>query len=149
MLWGPIWGLIIDILGSTAGSTITFLVARYGAREFIREKLLDKRLGKLFEQGGNVGWKLNAFLRLNPIFPSAAIAYFFGLSTIGISEFILSTALFLVLPCAVFVSIGSSAGDILLQNNFQSIFISSSFLLVSLVTWGLFYQHNIKKKAKP
>jgi len=136
MLWGPFWGVVFDICGATTGSLIAFLISRRLAGDFIRRKITNRTFNRLLDNRVAGGWKLNAFLRLNPVFPSALIGYFFGLTNIPLAEFILSTGLFLLPPCIVVVSLGSSVTEYL-NNDTRGIAIKCAILLVSLALWFL------------
>jgi uncharacterized membrane protein YdjX (TVP38/TMEM64 family) len=143
MLWGPIWGVVFDICGATTGSVIAFLISRHLASDFIKSKITNKTFYRLLEKNVAGGWKLNAFLRLNPIFPSALIGYFFGLTSIGHMEFIISTSVFLLPLCIAVVSLGSSFTEFL-NNNLQGVTVKIAILIVSLLLW--FMLAGISKK---
>jgi uncharacterized membrane protein YdjX (TVP38/TMEM64 family) len=146
MLWGPIWGVIFDICGATTGSVIAFSISRYLASDFIRNKITNKTFNRLLDSNAASGWKLNAFLRLNPIFPSALIGYFFGLTSIGRMEFIISTSFFLLPPCIAVVSLGSSLTEFL-NNNLHGLSVKITILIVSLLLWFLLAGISKKKQG--
>jgi uncharacterized membrane protein YdjX (TVP38/TMEM64 family) len=146
MLWGPVWGVVFDICGATTGSVIAFSISRYLASDLIRRKITNKTFNRLLERNVASGWKLNAFLRLNPIFPSALIGYFFGLTSIGRVEFIVSTSVFLLPPCIAVVSLGSSVTEIL-SNNLRGVTIKIIILIVSLLLWFLLAGISKKKQG--
>ncbi len=150
MLWGPFWGVIADVSGATTGSTIALLISRYIAGDFVRYRIRNKKFRTYLQEKGDKGWKLNAFLRMNPIFPSAMIGYFFGLTSIGLAEFIISTLIFLLPPSIVIVSFGSSFLEIFSNNNDRGIMIKVLIFVISLSGWLILrkFSRKIGKGAK-
>ena len=83
MLWGWAWGAVLSLLGVVFGACIAFFMARYIGYDFIRNRLKDKHWHLLWSSIDSYGWKAVAFARINPVFPSAPLNYFFGLTKIS------------------------------------------------------------------
>lgn len=133
VLWGPFWGVIFDVSGSTTGSTIAFIISRYIGGDYISMRIKNNRFYQLLNYGGNSGWKLNAFLRLNPIFPSALIGYFFGLTSIKLKEFFLSTLIFLLPSCITIVYFSNLFAKSILLGQVKGFWVQFTVLTISLV----------------
>jgi len=147
MLWGPFWGVVVDVSGATVGSTIAFLISRYTAGDFIKAKVKNEKFNLYLKKEVNKGWRLNAFLRLNPIFPSSLIGYFFGVTSIGLAEFSISTFVFLIPASIVFVSLGSSFTEYFINNSVEGVLIKISMFAVSIAFW-LFLRNLSMKRNK-
>jgi len=135
VLFGPFWGVLIDVTGATLGSTIAFLTSRYVASGFVRKKFKNEKIKRILEDKTIMGWQLNAFFRFNPVFPSAFIGYFFGLTSIGVVEFSLSTAIFLTIPSVIVVSFGSTITDFVTKTQYDGLLIKLVIMIISLLIW--------------
>src|SRR6266581_4378809 len=141
VFWGPFWGVLIDVSGATAGSVASFWISRYVAGDFVNRSVNFSEFKALQRLKVKCSWKLNAFMRLNPIFPSALIGYFFGLTSIKLWQFSLSTFVFLLPPCAVVVALGSSLGELLLHNRLRGMLAGGAVVLVSVIVWIALYRY--------
>jgi uncharacterized membrane protein YdjX (TVP38/TMEM64 family) len=148
MLWGPFYGVMIDITGTTCGSLIAFSISRYVAGDYVKSKIKNDRFKQYLETGKNKGWRLNALLRLNPVFPSALIGYFFGLTNIGMGAFAVSTFLFLIPASAAFISLGSAFTDIFAGNGGKSIIIKITLIVAWVAVWVVLRKLSTRLDAK-
>ena len=71
-----------------------------------------------------------AFTRINPIFPFGPSSYFFGLTQIRPSRYIVTTMLSILPLSILFAGIGSSIGGIVLDGNVHA--LVKDMLAVSL-----------------
>jgi uncharacterized membrane protein YdjX (TVP38/TMEM64 family) len=147
MLWGPFWGVIIDVSGTTCGSLVAFAISRYVAGDFVKSKITNERFKSYLENEDNSSWKLNAMLRLNPIFPSALIGYFFGLTSIKLIEFAASTFVFLIPASAAFISLGSCFTDIFTNTDAKSIMFKVALVAVWVIFWLILRKLSAKVKV--
>lgn len=93
-LFGPIWGTLINLTGATLGATLAFLLSRYLASEWVEQKSAG-RLHQLKTGVEQEGWRFVAFTRLVPLFPFNILNYAFGLTRIGLTQYVLATWLFM------------------------------------------------------
>ena len=110
LLWGPFWGTVISVIGATCGASCSFIIARYLAHDYCKRKFRNPRLLRLLNVLEGNGWKVVAFVRLDPIFASGPFNYLFGITPIRFGTFIWSTAIFLTLPASIVSTIGYSVG---------------------------------------
>ncbi len=113
VLFGPVWGTVYSILGATIGATVAFLISRYAGRDWIETKLKGTRLKELDAKVMQHGWKVVAFTRLVPVFPFNLLNYAFGLTKIGILEYVIASLVFMLPGCMAYVVFSSSLLDIL------------------------------------
>ncbi len=135
-LFGWFWGGIITILGASLGASASFIIARYLASDYLNKKFKGKFFLSLQEEIQKKNWKVVAFTRINPIFPSGLLNYIFGLTTIPFNNYFWATILFVLPPVFLFSFIGDSIGGFVLKggsyNLVRNIFIIS-FIATSLV----------------
>ena len=78
-------------------------------------------------------WKVVAFVRLNPAFPSGPVNFIFGLTSINFATYSYATFLFLFPPSLGVALIGAEAGNILLQGESLELFRILSMTLVGML----------------
>ena len=93
-LWGPYWGTFFSVTGATVGAMCAFLCSRYLARDYCRRKFQNPALSWLQSEIERRGWKAVAFVRVNSVFPSGPLNYYFGITLVPFHTFAWSTALF-------------------------------------------------------
>jgi uncharacterized membrane protein YdjX (TVP38/TMEM64 family) len=107
VFWGPWWGAVLSASGSTIGALAAFYTSRL---------LLDRPLARyrdyrlvmwIRNEFKRTGWRLIAFLRLNPVFPTGALNYAIGLTGIDARTYLWATFCFLLPPSFVIALIGS------------------------------------------
>ena len=67
------------------------------------------------------GWKIVAFTRVNPIFPTCLLNYFYGLTSIKYSHYILASVIFLLPLVLAFSYLGSSIGNAVVNDEVNNI----------------------------
>ena len=117
VLWGPILGGGIAALSTTCGAALAFITARnlFGgvfSRRF--DSALIRKVQCEFESRG---WMYVAFMRLNPAFPTAALNYGLGLTSIRFATYLISTAVFILPPSLVVAWMGSATGSAVLTRS--------------------------------
>lgn len=137
-LWGPFWGVVFSITGATIGCSLAFLISRYLAADYFRNKLNYSGWQWLLKQVDKNGWKVVAFTRINPIFPSTLISYLFGVTSIPFLKYLWATFVFMLPLCIAFVTFGGSIGEFVLAGNLKGILTSMliavcAFVLVFLL----------------
>jgi uncharacterized membrane protein YdjX (TVP38/TMEM64 family) len=109
-LWGPYWGTFFSVTGATAGAVCAFLFSRYLARDYCSRKFQNPAWSWLQSEIERRGWKAVAFVRLNSLFPSGPLNYYFGITPVLFHTFAWSTALFFIPPAFLVASIGHWLG---------------------------------------
>jgi uncharacterized membrane protein YdjX (TVP38/TMEM64 family) len=136
-LWGPYWGTCFSVTGATAGAVCAFLISRYLARDYCTRKFQNPAWSWLQGEIERRGWKVVAFVRLNSLFPSGPLNYYFGLTPVHFHTLAWSTALFFIPPAFLVASIGHwmgwSAFTGSAQNLMQIIVIISAIITLTLL----------------
>lgn len=117
VIWGAYWGGFYTVVGATIGAALAFLISRYLAGDFVDRHFRQKTWLWLMEQVREQNWKVVAFTRINPIFPTAPLNYFFGLTAIPFWSYLLSTVVFIAPMAFLFAYLGDSVGGFLLRGN--------------------------------
>ena len=107
-LWGPWTGALLSIIGSVTSAVVTFSIARATVGR-ATERLNGPLARQLQQAFHDHGWKIVAFVRLNPIFPGP-VNYFFGLTSIGFGTYLWASLVFLSPPTLAFAFLGHSMG---------------------------------------
>ncbi|MCK4543687.1 MAG: TVP38/TMEM64 family protein [Spirochaetales bacterium] len=143
-LWGPVWGSVISIIGATAGAVFSFLISRYIASAYCNRKFQNPAWIWLQRKIEEKGWKAVAFTRINPIFSTGPVNYFFGITPIPFFTYLWSTFVFFTPPSVMFASIGSCFGRDALTGGAQDLI--QNIVLVSAIVTFLFVSMLIFKK---
>jgi uncharacterized membrane protein YdjX (TVP38/TMEM64 family) len=109
-LWGPYWGTFLSVTGATAGAMGAFLFSRYLAKDFCQRKFQNPAWSRLQLEVGRQGWKAVAFVRVNSIFPSGPLNYYFGITPVPFHTFTWASVLFFIPPAFLVASIGHWMG---------------------------------------
>ncbi len=146
-LWGPLWGTVFTVVGATTGFTISFLVSRYVAGDYFRTKF-DFVLWKwLMEHVEKNGWKVVAFTRINPIFPAMICSYLFGVTSVRFVDYVWATFVFIIPPCIVIVSFGSSLGEFVLTGDMKG--VVAKLAIASLALLFMFALKPLARRLLP
>jgi uncharacterized membrane protein YdjX (TVP38/TMEM64 family) len=89
-LFGPLWGTLWNLIGATSGATFAFVIARYIGADWVARRA-SERLGRLIRGVEEEGWRFIAFVRLLPLFPFNLMNYAFGLTRVGLGEYVLTS----------------------------------------------------------
>jgi uncharacterized membrane protein YdjX (TVP38/TMEM64 family) len=86
-LW---WGFLIVFAGNLIATAISFALSRSIARRWFRQRLSDnptlRALGPAVERES---WKIILLSQLHPLFPTSLLNYFYGLTRIRFSSYML------------------------------------------------------------
>jgi uncharacterized membrane protein YdjX (TVP38/TMEM64 family) len=86
-LW---WGFLIVFAGNIVSTAISFSLSRFVARRWFRRKLSAnptlRALGPAVERES---WKIILLSQLHPLFPTSLLNYFYGLTRISFSTYML------------------------------------------------------------
>jgi uncharacterized membrane protein YdjX (TVP38/TMEM64 family) len=89
-LFGPLWGTLWNLSGATLGATFAFFIARYIGSDWVVRRA-GERLARLIGGVEEEGWRFVAFVRLVPLFPFNLVNYAFGLTRIGLGEYVFAS----------------------------------------------------------
>ena len=145
LIWGPYWGGVLTVIGAGTGSACAFLAARWVASDYLNRKFNHSAWIWLREEVQRQDWKAVAFTRLNPIFPFGPSSYFFGLTRIRFSRYIVTTMLSILPLSILFAAVGSSIGGIVLDGNAYS--LVKNMLAISLAVTLLVALKMVVKKV--
>jgi uncharacterized membrane protein YdjX (TVP38/TMEM64 family) len=113
VLFGLVWGSIYVSIASTTGAAAAFLVGRYLARDWVARKVEDNSKFKAIDDAvGREGWKIVVLTRLSPIFPFNLLNYAFGLTKVGLRDYVVASWAGMIPGTLMFVYIGSLSGDL-------------------------------------
>ena len=146
-LWGPYWGGLYTVIGASLGAALAFLVSRYLAAEWMNRHFTHRTWVWLLEQVSQQDWKVVAFTRINPIFPTAALNYFFGLTTIKFWSYLLVTVVFIAPMVLFFAYLGDSVGGYVLTGSSHQ-FAQNIFGASSVITILVLSRFALKKLTK-
>src|SRR5216110_1137036 len=86
-LW---WGFFIVLVGNLVATAISFALSRWIARRWFQQKFSDnptlRALGPAVERES---WKIILLSQLHPLFPTSLLNYFYGLTRIRFSTYML------------------------------------------------------------
>src|SRR6266513_4679362 len=86
-LW---WGFLIVLVGNLVATAISFALSRWIARRWFQQKFSDNRmlraLGPAVERES---WKIILLSQLHPLFPTSLLNYFYGITRIRFSTYML------------------------------------------------------------
>jgi uncharacterized membrane protein YdjX (TVP38/TMEM64 family) len=86
-LW---WGFLIVLVGNMVATAVSFALSRFVARRWFRRKLSRKptfkALGPAVERES---WKIILLSQLHPLFPTSLLNYFYGVTRIRFSTYML------------------------------------------------------------
>jgi len=137
-LWGPFWGSIYSIIGSTIGSAPGFLISRYIAGDYFKYRFNFKAWNYILDKVDKNSWKVVAFTRITPIFPSTVLSYLFGITAIPFLEYLWATFIFMLPICIAFSVLGSSIREFVLIGNLKGIIAGIIIAIVALfILFGL------------
>lgn len=118
-LWGPYWGGVYTVAGAAIGASLAFLISRYLAADFANRHFRHRTWLWLIKEVEEQSWKIVAFTRINPIFPTAPLNYFYGLTSIPFWSYLLATVVFIAPMAFLFAYLGDSVGGFLLRGDAQ------------------------------
>lgn len=119
-LWGPLAGGVLSALGTTLGSIGAFLMTRSFFGRPLAERFDNKLIAEMQDEFETSGWKIVAFMRLNPVFPTGPLNYILGLTSIGTLTYIWVTFAFLLPPGILVAYIGYSLGSFAVSGDVAS-----------------------------
>ena len=115
LLFGLVWGSVYTFVGAMLNCALMFLLSRRFGRAriegYIHQKLSPAWQARLRRAGGKQGFGLLVILRLIPAVPYNLINYAFGLTGMGLAQYLLASAIGIIPGTLVFINIGDKALD--------------------------------------
>ncbi len=109
-LFGVVKGTIMVSLSATLGATAALLVGRYLARDWVARKIEKNPQFRAVDRAvAEKGWKIVLLTRLSPAFPFNLLNYAFGLTHIGLRDYLLASWIGTLPGTILYVYIGSLA----------------------------------------
>ena len=137
-LWGPLWGSIYSVIGSSIGSALSFFISRYIARDYFENRFNFTAWKWILGAVDKNGWKMVAFTRINPIFPSPVLSYLFGITSIPFLEYLWATAVFIIPASVALAAFGSSIKEFVVIGDIRGITLGIAITIIALlVLFGL------------
>jgi uncharacterized membrane protein YdjX (TVP38/TMEM64 family) len=115
VLFGVWEGTLYTWIGATIGATLAFLLSKALGRDFING-LLGGRLQALDQRLRDHGFTGLLILRLVPIFPFNGINFGAGITSIGMRDYVLATALGILPGTFVYQLLFARLGDKILHD---------------------------------
>ncbi|MCU0539902.1 MAG: TVP38/TMEM64 family protein [Desulfobacterales bacterium] len=113
VIFGVLNGAITVLIGATLGATCAFLTGRYLARNWVARRIAGNEKFKAVDEAvGREGWKIVLLTRLSPIFPFNLLNYAYGVTQVRLRHYILASAVGMIPGTAMYVYLGSLAGDL-------------------------------------
>lgn len=114
-LWGPLWGTVFSVAGSGLGAITAFLMARTAVGQPLARRFDNAMAQWLQKELDTKGWRLVAFTRINPVFPSGPLNFVLALTSITFPCYAWSSLVFMTPVALVFCIIGHSVGGFMLD----------------------------------
>jgi len=150
VLWGGFWGGVLATIGSALGAVLAFHLARTSLGKLFARKYDNRLMNWIICQIDENAWKVVAFVRLNPAFPSGPVNFIFGLTSINFATYSYATLFFLFPPSLGVALIGAEAGNIILQGETLESFriLSMSLVGILILLVGYWSGRALMKKKK-
>jgi uncharacterized membrane protein YdjX (TVP38/TMEM64 family) len=113
VLFGVFRGSVYVSIGATIGATLAFLIGRYFARARVAAKLAGNRtFNEIDAAVGREGWKIVGLTRLSPVFPFNLLNYAYGLTRVGLRDYVIASWIGMLPGIVMYTYIGSLIGDL-------------------------------------
>jgi uncharacterized membrane protein YdjX (TVP38/TMEM64 family) len=134
-----LWAVPIIILGGMVGSILAFLLSRHTAAGWVRRKLARRpHLEAVARAVDLEGWRIIALMRLGVPVPGSVQNFLFGLTSIDLPTYAISTLVFASPQVFLFAYLGASGRASLLEDHPPGLMLLSAALtLVAmlLISW--------------
>ena len=116
-LWGPFWGGVIATVATTLGSLTAFAITRSALGQPFARRIPNRLVTKVQEDFETQGWKILAFLRLNPVVPTGILNYVLPLTSARWRTVSWTTFVFLLPPSIMVAYIGHELGTFVAEGS--------------------------------
>jgi uncharacterized membrane protein YdjX (TVP38/TMEM64 family) len=107
LVFGLAGGIVLSHVSAMAGALLGFVIARYVNGNFLVVENVPG-LGRLIERAEAGGWQLVAWARVLPIVPHAAANYAFGITRIGIRDYLVGSFIGMLPASVIYANLGAS-----------------------------------------
>ncbi|OSM04902.1 hypothetical protein MAIT1_03010 [Magnetofaba australis IT-1] len=118
--WGGILGGVLIASAGSLAAIIAFVLARTTIGQPLAHRFDNRIVAKLQSEFDAKGWRFVAFARLNPIMPTGALNYLFGLTSLKLRTYATTTFVFLLPPSIAFAILGEQAGGFMIEGQTQT-----------------------------
>lgn len=120
-LWGPLWGGVIATVATTLGALAAFGITRSLFGQPLARRMASPLATRIQQDFERQGWKILAFLRLNPAVPTGMLNYVLPLTSARWRTVLWTTFLFLLPPSIVVAYIGHELGTFVAEGSAQQL----------------------------
>ena len=107
-VYGVLLGAAVVWIGANLGAALAFILGRTLLRSSIEVKVKgNPRFAAIDRAVGKEGFKIVLLTRLSPVFPFNLLNYAFGLTGVGLRDYLIGTALGIVPGTVMYVYLGS------------------------------------------
>ncbi|MEK7390040.1 MAG: TVP38/TMEM64 family protein [Elusimicrobiota bacterium] len=105
-------GFALVSIGSTLGAGAAFLAGRYLLRDWVSRRLERvPAFAAVAQAVGQEGWRVVVLTRLSPVLPFNLLNYGYGLTTVGLGEYLLASWIGMMPGTLLYVYLGAAAGE--------------------------------------
>lgn len=106
--YGVVKGTAVVWVGANIGATLAFLLGRTLARDWIARKVAGTpRFAAIDRAVGQQGLKIVLLTRLSPVFPFNVLNYAYGLTRVGMGDYLLGSLIGMLPGTVMYVYLGS------------------------------------------
>jgi uncharacterized membrane protein YdjX (TVP38/TMEM64 family) len=152
VLFGAYEGTLYTWVGATIGATLAYLIARLLGRDFV-ERLFGGRFATFDQRIREHGFTGLLIIRLLPIFPFNAVNFGCGLTSIGLRDYVLATAIGILPGTFVYQFLFAKFGRRILTEGLRLEYLRDPELWLALglfatfVIVGKWLSNSISRKA--
>lgn len=117
LIWGGLLGAVYTVLGSTLGGCFAFIFSRSAFGQPLARSFQFRLMKGLVQTVSKGGWRVVAFVRLNPVIPSGVVNFLFGLTSLSFRTFLWATLVFSFPMAWVIAYLGFSTGSLMLNGD--------------------------------
>ena len=112
-VFGVIRGFFLVSASSTAGAAAAFVIARYFARGMVTRQFSNNSTFHDVDRAvAEEGWKIVFLSRLSPVLPFNLLNYAFGLTTVPLRDYVISSWIGMMPGTLMYVYLGSLGGSL-------------------------------------
>ena len=108
LLFGTLTGGALIVVGATCGATVAFLLARYAGRDAIQKFISGSQLERFDRLISGSGFSAVLFTRLVPLFPFNFINFAWGLTSVGLRDYLVGTAVGIIPGAFVYANLAGA-----------------------------------------
>jgi len=113
LAYGVLLGTPLVWVGANLGATLAFVLGRTVAREWVAARVVgNPRFAAIDHAVGAQGLKIVLLTRLSPVFPFNLLNYAFGLTRVGLRDYVIGSLVGMVPGIVMYVYLGSLLGSV-------------------------------------